>query len=151
KVEIIKHGRPEGWHGQSWVYYKGMMMIVSSEDQVDHQGVAVHGIGQQVMMNKTGTEMWKYLENIYEGKTNAATRANQEIILFNRLQAAKCKAGEDVGQHVDKLVTTKAQLEALNAGVRGMIFTQMLVQSLPKNERFDRRKGMMESGLKKMD
>ncbi|KAG3051395.1 hypothetical protein PI124_g23959 [Phytophthora idaei] len=45
-------------------------------------------LGQQAMIKANGTEMWKYLEDTYEGKTNAATRTNQEIILFNKLQTA---------------------------------------------------------------
>ncbi|EGZ27671.1 hypothetical protein PHYSODRAFT_293443 [Phytophthora sojae] len=155
KVEINKHGRP----GMMMIAFEekdvldfatGKKTLADAKDQAEFDRVQVKiksiimaslsmELGQQVMLNKTGTEMWKYLEDIYEGKTNAATRANQEIILFNRLQTAKCKAGEDVGQHVDKLFTIKVQLEALNAG------------SLPKDERFDRLKGMMESGSKKMD
>ncbi|KAE8883034.1 hypothetical protein PF005_g19968 [Phytophthora fragariae] len=143
-------------------FVTGKKIAADAKDKADFDGIQAKiklmimaslsmELGQQVMMNKTGTEMWKYLEDFYEGKTNAATRANQEIILFNRLQTARCKAGEDVAQHVDKMFTFKAQLAALNADVRGPILIQMLVQSLPKNERFDRLKGMMESGSKKMD
>ncbi|KAE9013048.1 hypothetical protein PR001_g15507 [Phytophthora rubi] len=179
KVEINKNGRPVGWRGQSWVYYKSMMMIafeekdvvdfvtgkktvVDTKDQEEFDAIQAKikliimgslsmELGQLVMMKKTGTEMWEYLEDYYEGKTNAATRVNQEIILFNRLQTPKCKAGEDVDQHVDNMFTIKAQLAALNADVRGPIFIQMLVQSLPTNDRFNRLKGMMESGSKKMN
>ncbi|RAW20455.1 hypothetical protein PC110_g23103, partial [Phytophthora cactorum] len=50
-------------------------------------------LGQQVMIKANGTEMRKYLDDTYEGKTNATTRTNQEIILFNKLQTAKCKPG----------------------------------------------------------
>ncbi|KAE9300869.1 hypothetical protein PF008_g22905 [Phytophthora fragariae] len=155
KVEINKNGRPVGWHWQSWVYYKGMMMIAfekkgvvdfatdkktaaDAKDQAEFDGIQAKiklmimtprsmQLAQQVMMNKTGTEMWKYLEDFYEGKTNAVTRANQEIILFNRLQTARCKADEDVAQHVDKMFTFKTQLAALNADVTEPIFIQMLV------------------------
>ncbi|KAG3097429.1 hypothetical protein PI124_g10210 [Phytophthora idaei] len=48
-------------------------------------------------------------------KTIMASRVNQEIILFNRLQSAKCKPDEYVVQYVDNIFTIKAQLAALNA------------------------------------
>ncbi|EGZ27549.1 hypothetical protein PHYSODRAFT_293384 [Phytophthora sojae] len=78
-------------------------------------------LGQRVMMKRTGTDMWKYLVYTYEGKTNAATRVNQEIILFNWLQTMKCKLGDNVAQHVDKAFMMKDQLAALNADVRDPI------------------------------
>ncbi|KAE9286725.1 hypothetical protein PR003_g26236 [Phytophthora rubi] len=34
KVEINKNGRPVGWRGQSWVYYKTMMMIAFEDKDV---------------------------------------------------------------------------------------------------------------------
>ncbi|OWZ09671.1 hypothetical protein PHMEG_00017588 [Phytophthora megakarya] len=47
-------------------------------------------LGWRVMVKKSGTEMWKHLEEMHECEQNAATRTNQEMILFNKLQAAKC-------------------------------------------------------------
>ena len=35
--------------------------------------------GQRLMSKATGTDMWKYLEYLYEGKSNAFTRMNREI------------------------------------------------------------------------
>ncbi|KAG3056169.1 hypothetical protein PI124_g23453 [Phytophthora idaei] len=67
-------------------------------------------LGQRVMMKETGTDMWKYLEELHEGKQNDATRTNQEIILFNKLQPAKGKPNWDVAQPVDNIFMTKAQL-----------------------------------------
>lgn len=108
-------------------------------------------LGQQVMTKSTGTEMWKYFEDMYEGKTNAATRTNQEIILFNKLQAAKCKPNWDVRQHVSIMFLLKAQLAALNADVRDPIFINMLMRSLPANPRFDRLRGLVEIGASEVD
>ncbi|CAI5711547.1 unnamed protein product [Peronospora effusa] len=45
----------------------------------------------------------------------------------------------------------KDQLVAVNAGIRDPIFTQMLIRSLPANARFDRLRGMVESGDDKVD
>ncbi|KAG3064595.1 hypothetical protein PI125_g24157 [Phytophthora idaei] len=108
-------------------------------------------LGQQVMIKANGTEMWKYLDDTYEGKTNAATRTNQEIILFNKLQTAKCKPGWDVRQHVNGMFLIKAQLAALNADVRDPIFINMLMRSLPSNARFDRLRGLVEIGASEVD
>jgi len=86
-VKINKHGQPVEWHGQSWVYYKGMMKIVFAEkevldyatgtktvadakDQAEFNKIQVKimqtimaslsmELGQQVMGKKTGTEMWQ--------------------------------------------------------------------------------------------
>ncbi|KAE9361902.1 hypothetical protein PF008_g583 [Phytophthora fragariae] len=102
-------------------------------------------LGQQVVTKKSETEMWKYLENIYEGKTNAATRTNQEIILFNNLQATKCKPNWDVRQHLNNMFVMKSQLAALNADMRDRIFIDMLMRSLPSNHRYDRLRGMVET------
>ncbi|KAE8962425.1 hypothetical protein PF011_g29401 [Phytophthora fragariae] len=108
-------------------------------------------LGQQVMTKTNGAAMWKYLEDTYEGKTNSATRTNQEIILFNRLQAAKCKPNWDVQQHVNNMFLLKAQLAALNADMRDPIFTNLLIRSLPSNPRFDRLRGMVEMGASEVD
>ncbi|CAI5727678.1 unnamed protein product [Peronospora farinosa] len=132
--ELNKYGRPVGWHGQSWAYYKGMMKLTFEEkDVLDYAtgnkilvGNASANevkafreaqvtikqlilaslsmeLGLRVMTKATGTEMWKYLEDFYEGKTNAATRTNQEIILYNKLNAMKCKPTWDVAQHVESV------------------------------------------------
>lgn len=108
-VERNKNGRPIGWHGQCWVYYKQMMEIAFEdknvleyasgtktlasnatdeekskfkEGQVKVKQIIMSSLsmelGQQVMMKKTGTEMWKYLMDTYEGTANAATRTNQD-------------------------------------------------------------------------
>jgi hypothetical protein len=108
-------------------------------------------LGQQVMNKANGAVMWKYLEDTYEGKTNSATRTNQEIILFNRLQSTKCKPSWDVQQHVNNMFLLKAQLAALNADVRDPIFTSLLIRSLPANARFDRLRGMVEMGSSEVD
>ncbi|ETO59573.1 hypothetical protein F444_22095 [Phytophthora nicotianae P1976] len=71
------------------------------------------------MIKTNETEMWKYLE----------------IILFNKLQTAKCKPEWDVRQHVNGMFLVKAQLAALNADVQEPIFTNMLMRSLPANAR----------------
>ncbi|CAI5721565.1 unnamed protein product [Peronospora effusa] len=182
KVELNKYGRPVGWHGQSWAYYKGMMKLTFEEKdvldyatgnkilvgnasanevkafreaQVTFKQVILASLsmelGQRVMTKATGTEMWKYLEDFYERKTNAATRTNQEIILYNKLNAMKCKPNWDVAQHVENMFMIKDQLVAVNAGIRDPIFTQMLIRSLPANARFDRLRGMVESGDDKVD
>ncbi|POM73719.1 LOW QUALITY PROTEIN: Hypothetical protein PHPALM_9411 [Phytophthora palmivora] len=101
------------------------------------------------MTKKTGRDIWMYLE--YEGKANAATRTNQEIILFNKLQAAKCKPNWDVQQHVTNMFLIKDQLAALKAEVRDPIFINMLIKSLPANPRFDRLRGMVETGASEVD
>ena len=37
KVELNKNGRPVGWHGQSWAYYKGMMKLTfENKDVLDY-------------------------------------------------------------------------------------------------------------------
>ncbi|POM76986.1 Hypothetical protein PHPALM_5708, partial [Phytophthora palmivora] len=108
-------------------------------------------LGQQVMTKKTGREIWMYLEDRYEGKANAATRTNQEIILFNKLQAARCKPNWDVQQHVTNMFLIKDQLAALKAEVRDPIFINMLIKSLPANPRFDRLRGMVETGASEVD
>ncbi|KAF4033579.1 gag-polypeptide of LTR copia-type [Phytophthora infestans] len=77
-------------------------------------------LGQQVMMKKTLTEMWKYLMDTYEGTTNAAPRTNQEIIMYNKLQAAKCKPNWDVRLHVNNMFLIKEQLAAINADSSGI-------------------------------
>ncbi|KAF4030570.1 hypothetical protein GN244_ATG17643 [Phytophthora infestans] len=100
----------------------------------------------KVMMKKTGTEMWKYLMDTYEGTANAATRTNQEIILYNKLQAAKCKPNWDARLHVNNMFLIKEQLAAINADVRDPIFVNLLIRSLPANPRFDRLRGMVEIG-----
>ncbi|EGZ26576.1 hypothetical protein PHYSODRAFT_472802 [Phytophthora sojae] len=167
KVELNKNGRPVNWHGQCWAYYKSMMMIAledkgvmdyatgkktlataASDDEKNTFGesqVKVKQIimsslsmelGQQVMTKPTGKDMWKYLEEIYEGKTNAATRTNQEIILFNKLQTTRCKPNWDVRQHINNI---------------DPIFIDMLMRSLPTNSRFDRLRGMFETGASEVD
>ncbi|EEY61964.1 uncharacterized protein PITG_13941 [Phytophthora infestans T30-4] len=146
-VELNKNGRPIGWHGQCWVYYKQMMEIAFDdknvleyasrtktlasnatdeekskfkEGQVKVKQIIMSSLsmelGQQVMMKKTGTEMWKYLMDTYEGTANAATRTNQEIILYNKLQAAKCKPNWDARLHVNNI---------------DPIFINLLIRSLP--------------------
>ncbi|CAH0473126.1 unnamed protein product [Peronospora belbahrii] len=83
-------------------------------------------LGQRVMTKETGSEMWKYLEDFYEGETNAATRTNQETILYYKLNAIKYKLSWDVVQQIEKMFMMKEQLAALNAEVRDPIFTQLL-------------------------
>ncbi|CAH0513304.1 unnamed protein product [Peronospora belbahrii] len=73
-------------------------------------------LGQRVMTKATGTEMWKYLEDLYEKKntkTNAETRRNQEIVLYNKLNAMKCNPNWDVAQHVENMFMIQAQLTAV--------------------------------------
>ncbi|KAG3142318.1 hypothetical protein PI124_g16316 [Phytophthora idaei] len=108
-------------------------------------------LGQQIMMNKTGAEIWKHLEDLYKGKTNTATRTNQEIVLYNKLQAAKCKPNWDVRQHVNNMFRVKPQLADLNAYVRDPIFINLLMTSLPSNPRFNRLRGMIDTGAAEVD
>ncbi|KAG2990305.1 hypothetical protein PC121_g21646 [Phytophthora cactorum] len=128
-------------------------MFNNTQMKVDHIIMALLSmeLGQQVMIKANGTEMWKYLEDTYEVKTNAATRTNQEIILFNKLQTATCKPGWDVRQHANGMFIIKAQLAALNADVRDPIFINMLMRSLPSNARFDRLRGLVEIGASEVD
>lgn len=108
-------------------------------------------LGQQAMIKTNGTEMWKCLEDTFESKTNAATRINQEIILFNKLRALRYKPGWNVSQHVNSMFFLKAQLAALSADVRDPIFINMLMRSLPSNPQFDRLRGLVELGASEVD
>ncbi|OWY99685.1 hypothetical protein PHMEG_00029277 [Phytophthora megakarya] len=107
--------------------------------------------GQRLMVMKSGTKMWKYLGEMYEGKQNAATRTNQEEILLNKLQASKYKPNWDVAQHVDNMFMMRAQRTALSADMRDPIFINLLMKSLPPNSRFDRLRGKMETGASEVD
>ncbi|GMF47617.1 unnamed protein product [Phytophthora fragariaefolia] len=104
--------------------------------------------GQRLMMKTTGSNMWKYLEQLYDGIQNDATRTNQEIILYNKLQSTKCKPNWDVAQRVYDMFMLRAQLAALKADMRDPIFIHILMRSLPSNQRFDRLRGMVEAGAK---
>ncbi|KAG2780534.1 hypothetical protein PC129_g18351 [Phytophthora cactorum] len=108
-------------------------------------------LDQQIMMNKTGAEIWKHLEDLYKGKTNTATHTNQEIVLYKKLQAAKCKPNWDVRQHVNNMFRVKPQLADLNAYVRDPIFINLLMTSLPSNPRFNRLRGMVDTGAADVD
>ncbi|KAF4037465.1 hypothetical protein GN244_ATG10508 [Phytophthora infestans] len=59
-----------------------------SQGEPDHYVLAVYG---KVTVQKTGIEMRKCLVDTYEGTANAVTRTNQEIIMYHKLQAARCK------------------------------------------------------------
>lgn len=104
-------------------------------------------LGQRLMDFKTGTEMWKYLENFYEGKVNQHTIAMTKRMLFSQLQAARCKPGGDVAAHLNYMTRLKRRLDAVGGGLEDSIFIGMLMSSLPANEKFDRLRGMVEVGL----
>ncbi|KAG2778508.1 hypothetical protein PC129_g20228 [Phytophthora cactorum] len=103
-----------GWQGRSWVYYKSMMEIAFEEKCVLPcvTGDATLASNAEDTRDDEGdgTDMWEYLEELYEGKQNDATRTNQKIILFNKLQPAKGKPNWDVAQPVDNIFMTKPQL-----------------------------------------
>ncbi|KAG2881994.1 hypothetical protein PC119_g20794 [Phytophthora cactorum] len=109
KMEINKHGQLVDWRGQSCVYYKDMVMIVFEEKDVLDYATRVKTVADAKDQAKFNMIQAKIK------KTIMASRVNQEIILFNRLQSAKCKPDEYVVQYVDKMFTIKAQLAALNA------------------------------------
>ncbi|POM57741.1 Multidrug resistance protein ABC Superfamily [Phytophthora palmivora] len=115
KFELNKNGRPVGWDGQSWMYYKNMMLIAFEDKSVLAYANAENTFAEgttydekrafdeaqakvnQIIMashsmelgqrvwSKDGIEMWKYLVRLYEGIKNSATRTNQETVLCNKL------------------------------------------------------------------
>ncbi|CAH0515653.1 unnamed protein product [Peronospora belbahrii] len=63
----------------------------------------------------------------------------------------KCNSDWTVTQHVENMCMIQDELTAVNASVRGPLFTQMIIRSLRANSRFDRLIGMVEIGDDKFD
>ncbi|POM58839.1 Hypothetical protein PHPALM_36463 [Phytophthora palmivora] len=84
------------------------------------------------MTKKTGREIWIYLEDRYEGKANDAVRTNQEIILFN-----KCKL--------------RGSTCCFESRSKGSHLYQHANQIIARNPRFDRWRGMVETGTSEVD
>ncbi|KAG2799065.1 hypothetical protein PC111_g20579 [Phytophthora cactorum] len=113
-----------GWQGRSWVYYKSMMEIAFEEKCVlpcvtgdatlasnaEDSEKKVFSESQAKVKQLIMASLSMELEELYEGKQNDATRTNQKIILFNKLQPAKGKPNWDVAQPVDNIFMTKPQL-----------------------------------------
>ncbi|POM60194.1 hypothetical protein PHPALM_30977 [Phytophthora palmivora] len=149
KVELNKNGRPVNWHDQCWAYYKNMMELTFAEKEI-----LEYANGEKTLADVATDDERKTFKNAqkrYEGKANAATRTNQEIVLFNKLQAVRCKSNWDVQQHVANMFLTKDQLAALKAEVRDPIFINITIKSLPANPRFDRLRGIVETGASEVD
>ncbi|CAH0474717.1 unnamed protein product [Peronospora belbahrii] len=63
----------------------------------------------------------------------------------------KCNSDWTVTQHVENMCMIQDELTAVNASVRGPLFTQMIIRSLRANSRFDRLIGMVEIGDDKFE
>ncbi|KAG2767718.1 hypothetical protein PC129_g18724 [Phytophthora cactorum] len=108
-------------------------------------------MGQQLMELEDGSAMWKYLCERFEGTANEKTRAMTKRQLYAQLEAARCKQNGSVEGHLNYMCRLHTRLKTVGMTLDDAVFRGMLVSSLPSNERFDRLRGYIDTGMSSVD
>ncbi|KAE8979132.1 hypothetical protein PR002_g24502 [Phytophthora rubi] len=95
--------------------------------------------------------MWTYLCNRFDGTVNDQNRALTKRRLYAELEAARCKPNSDLEGHLNSMIRLRTRLQTVGMALDDTVFSGMLVSSLPAGDRFDRLRGLVESGLDCVD
>ncbi|RLN66861.1 hypothetical protein BBJ28_00026124, partial [Nothophytophthora sp. Chile5] len=104
-------------------------------------------LGQQMMQQTDGTSMWQYMSGRFDGTSNEQTRALMKRQLYAQLESARCGQSGNIEGHLNYMLRLKLRLEATGMTLDDTVFSGMLVSSLPSNERFNRLRGLVETGM----
>ncbi|KAG2872867.1 hypothetical protein PC114_g26150 [Phytophthora cactorum] len=94
----------------------------------------------QIHDKTTGSEMWKALCDLYEGRANKAVMAHRIRCLRNDLWHTKLSSGEDVNKHLSKMFNLRTELASLQYTVEDIDMVEMLLESLPNQLEFENMK-----------
>ncbi|KAG3086651.1 hypothetical protein PC128_g4176 [Phytophthora cactorum] len=94
----------------------------------------------QIRDKTTGSEMWKALCDLYEGRANKAVMADRIRCLRNDLWHTKLSSGEDVNKHLSKMFNLRTELTSLQYTVEDIDMVEMLLESLPNQLEFENMK-----------
>ncbi|KAG2939029.1 hypothetical protein PC115_g3349 [Phytophthora cactorum] len=97
-------------------------------------------ISHQIRDKTTGSEMWKALCDLYEGRANKAVMADRIRCLRNDLWHTKLSSGEDVNKHLSKIFNLRTELTSLQYTVEDIDMVEMLLESLPNQLEFENMK-----------
>ncbi|EGZ05052.1 hypothetical protein PHYSODRAFT_534792, partial [Phytophthora sojae] len=164
EVEVSeKTGPPVRWSGQNWPYYQRPLELAFHKEDVaaweDNQRTIQRVIfasvntdfGQRLMQHTDGTSMWAFLCNRFDGAVNGQTRALTKRRLYAELEAARCKSNSDIEGQLNSMIRLRTRLHAVGMALDDTVFSGMPVSSLPARDRFDRLRGLVESGLACVD
>ncbi|KAG3154211.1 hypothetical protein PC128_g22419 [Phytophthora cactorum] len=118
-----------GWQGRSWVYYKSMMEIAFEE--------------KCVLPCVTGDATLASNAEDSEKKVFSESQAKVKQLIMASLSM-------ELGQRVMMKETARTST-ALSADVRDSLFINLSMRPLPANPRFDRLRGMVETGATEVD
>ncbi|RAW20312.1 hypothetical protein PC110_g23246, partial [Phytophthora cactorum] len=123
--------------------------------QLDLQELIFSSVGtdmdQQLMELEDGSAMWKYLCERYEVTANEQTRAMTKRQLYAQLEAARCEQNGGVEGHLNYMCQLHSRLKTVGMTLDDAVFSGMLASSLPSNERFDRLRGYVDTGMSSVD
>lgn len=102
---------------------------------------------QQLMELSDGSVMWKYMRGRFEGAANNQTRNITKLPFYAQLEAARCKPNGDVEGHPNYMCRLKMRLKAVGMTDDDAVFSGTLVSPLPSTERFDRLRGLVDTGM----
>lgn len=105
----------------------------------------------QLMELEDGSTMWKYRRDRYEGTANELTKAMAKHQLYAQLEAARCKQNGSVEGHLNYMFRLHSRFKTVGITLDDAVFSGMLVSVLPSNERFDRLRGLVETGMDCVD
>ncbi|GMF26134.1 unnamed protein product [Phytophthora fragariaefolia] len=87
-------------------------------------------LARQVMRFDYGSEMWEYLAKRFEGRENATTKLYTQRTLRQKLEAASCRPGADVENHLLYMMSLREPLAALVADVSDVWMVDVMVRSM---------------------
>ncbi|KAG3181191.1 hypothetical protein PC128_g15267 [Phytophthora cactorum] len=108
-------------------------------------------LAQQLMDQKTGTDMWAELCKINEERNNDATKAQKAYRLQGKLHRNHLRTNGDVRGHLYAMFRIKNELEELGSPLSDLQMVDMLLCSLPTQVCYNelRRKVLFSSNMSK--
>ncbi|GMF32336.1 unnamed protein product [Phytophthora fragariaefolia] len=103
-------------------------------------------LARQVMRFDYGSEMWEYLAKRFEGRENATTKLYTQRTLRQKLEAASCRPGADVENHLLYMMSLREQLAALDADVSDVWMVDLMVRSMSQFSYYNQLQTLMLLG-----
>ena len=101
---------------------------------------------QQISDKKTGSEMWKALCDLCEGKKTEATKTYTICRLVNDIWQMNLRHGEDANVYLLRMFDIRTELASLNYTIEDMEMIEMMLESLPYQIDFESLKSSIRYG-----
>ncbi|KAG3059688.1 hypothetical protein PI124_g23013 [Phytophthora idaei] len=101
---------------------RSMLSSAESEEEFDHNQMKIlrlvgtsvpPDILHQIRDKTTGSEMWRALCDLYEGRASKAVMAHRIRSLRNEMWHTKLNSGGDVNKHLSKMFSLRTELASL--------------------------------------